>query len=111
MPFIERGSDGKILTLHRHAQANAQEFLSPTDPQVLDFINEDHDEAKSKWTLAESDGYIARVTEDLIHLLISKKVILFKELPEPVQHKLLAREKLRSCLNFSAYNTIQDDED
>ncbi len=38
---------------------------------------------------------MSRVTEDLIDLLISKKVIDFSELPEQAQRKLLFRKSLR----------------
>ncbi|WP_188149633.1 hypothetical protein [Teredinibacter waterburyi] len=52
-----------------------------------------------KKALAASDQDIARVAEDLIQLLIAKKVILFTELPEAVQAKLVSREALRNKLD------------
>ncbi len=48
--------------------------------------------------LKNSDADLARVTEDLISLLVQKGIILFTELPEAVQVKLLDREKLREKL-------------
>ena len=48
--------------------------------------------------LAQSDAELARVTEDLISVLVKKGAILFTDLPEAVQAKLLDRETLRSKL-------------
>ncbi|WP_156495336.1 MULTISPECIES: hypothetical protein [unclassified Oleiphilus] len=48
--------------------------------------------------LQDSDVDLARVTEDLISLLVQKGIILFTELPSAVQAKLVDREKLREKL-------------
>jgi hypothetical protein len=46
-----------------------------------------------------------------VHLLISKNIILFTDLPPVVQKKLLAREKLRSNLTDDVQdNFLHDDE-
>jgi hypothetical protein len=63
-----------------------------------------------KRALAESDQEIARVTEDLIHLLVSKNLILFTDLPPVVQQKLLDRERLRSHLQQREDNFLDDSE-
>jgi len=60
--------------------------------------------------LKNSDLEIARVTEDLIYLLVQKNVILFTELPEIVQDKLLSREKLRDKLSGAIISPLSDDE-
>ena len=49
--------------------------------------------------LVESDQSTVRVLEDVIDLLIQKNVILFTELPEAAQAKLMARRGLRKSLN------------
>jgi len=64
----------------------------------------------AKETLAESDKDIARVTEDLIQLMINKNLILFTDLPNAVQQKLLGREKLRSHLNQQNNSFLDDSE-
>jgi len=58
--------------------------------------------------LQQSDGDIARVTEDLICLLVQKSVILFTDLPEIVQEKLLSREKLRDQLNAGSVSILSE---
>jgi hypothetical protein len=48
--------------------------------------------------LSETDADLARVTEDLINLLVQKGVILFTDLPPAAQAKLLARQQTRAAL-------------
>ena len=60
--------------------------------------------------LQRSDTDIARVTEDLIYLLVQKNIILFTELPDVVQAKLLSREKLRDKLSAQTVPLLSDDE-
>ena len=60
--------------------------------------------------LQSSDADIARVTEDLIYLLIQKNIILFTELPEVVQTKLLSREQLRGELGQQVISPLSDQE-
>lgn len=45
-----------------------------------------------------SDASVVRVLEDLIDLLIAKQIILFTELPQDAQAKLLGRKELRARL-------------
>lgn len=60
--------------------------------------------------LADSDAELARVTEDLISLLVKKGTILFTDLPEAVQTKLLEREKLRHALDDTSISFLSEDE-
>ena len=52
-------------------------------------------------TLEASDQDLVRVLEDVVELLIQKGVILFTELPESAQQKILHRQQLRSDLSHS----------
>ena len=45
-----------------------------------------------------ADNAIVRVLEDLIDLLIDKKLILFTELPAAAQEKLSGRKRIRQQL-------------
>lgn len=60
--------------------------------------------------LTQSDAELARVTEDLISVLVQKGTILFTDLPEAVQTKLLDREALRDKLDGSKVPFLSDDE-
>ena len=110
MPYIRRSHDGSIHSIAQDADDNHTEYLQPTSPELAEFLGDNSDISNTKQTLAESDGDIARVTEDLIDLLIQKNLILFTELPKPVQEKLLTRAKLRSHLNKSDFNFLDDSE-
>ena len=68
------------------------------------------DDERVRLALQESDAEVARITEDLVYLLVKKNVILFTELPEVVQEKLISREKLRSKLQASIPPIISEDE-
>tara|TARA_R110002072_G_scaffold100183_2_gene220559 strand:+ start:43031 stop:43255 length:225 start_codon:yes stop_codon:yes gene_type:complete len=60
--------------------------------------------------LADSDAALARVTEDLIGLLVKKGTILFTDLPDAVQVKLLEREELRHKLDDTNVSFLSEDE-
>jgi hypothetical protein len=113
MPYIQRDTDGLIISLKRIADDVHVDFLSATHAEVINFLTDGTEldaNTSAKETLLESDQGFARATEDLIHLLIQKNMILFTELPAEVQTKMLAREKLRSNLNNSPYNFLDNSE-
>ncbi|BFM11182.1 hypothetical protein R50072_13350 [Simiduia litorea] len=111
MPYVKRDSAGRIVSLHGSAE-EAGEQLSASHPEVERFLAQTTMPTPDayKRALAESDQDIARITEDLIHLLISKNLILFTDLPNVVQQKLLDREKLRSHLQEAEDNFLDDSE-
>lgn len=109
MPYVIRNTDGKITALLNESAIGAEEFLPANHPEIDDFLDKST-QSDPKLALAESDRDIARVTEDLIHLLIAKNLILFTELPPAVQQKLLNRERLRSSLNGSIDNFLDEEE-
>ena len=56
---------------------------------------------KDTHSLSSSDAGLARVTEDLIELLIARGVIRFTDLPLAAQNKLLERKETRARLSNS----------
>lgn len=77
--------------------------LPPDDPQyctwdstkwTVDTTAKEKDIAKQ--SLADTDKYMARITEDLIDILISKKIISESDIPKSVSDKLNERKVLRS---------------
>ena len=56
-------------------------------------------DAASQRALDESDAGLARVTEDLIDILISRGVIQFTDFPPGAQAKLLERRQTRATLS------------
>lgn len=53
----------------------------------------------SHQALADSDAGLARVTEDLIDILITRGVIQFTDFPPAAQAKLLERRQTRATLS------------
>jgi hypothetical protein len=111
MPYIKRNLDGSIGSLSLSLNDEHPERIAATDHDLIEFLSFNNETEISKFALSESDKDIARITEDLVHLLISKNILLFTELPPVVQKKLLAREKLRSNLTGGVQdNFLHDDE-
>ena len=110
MPYVKRDPNDNIVSITQKTGGEHTEYLSPTSDEIVDFLSANNEADLSKYALAESDRDIARVTEDLIHLLISKNIILFTDLPDRVQQKLLNREKLRSSLSDGMNNFLDDEE-
>lgn len=50
-------------------------------------------------SLADSDASVARITEDLIDILITRGVIQFTDFPPAAQAKLLQRRHTRETLS------------
>lgn len=108
MPYIKRDSNGSIYSIAKKQDAKHTEFIAATSDELIIFLTQQPVIEEAKQTLAESDKDIARITEDLIQLMINKNLILFTDLPDAVQQKLLSREKLRSHL-YQQNNSFLDD--
>ncbi len=95
MPFVHKDAAGKILAVYTDPVEGAQE-VSPDDPALKEFIQSNIPGAAgggNEWM--ESDLALARVIEDLIEVLIDKKVIMFTDFPEGAQKKLRDRRGRR----------------
>jgi hypothetical protein len=107
MPFVERSADGKIIALRTTAGPNAVEEKSINDEEILAFLKDNLDNTFIKSLLAHTDTGLIRLLEDLIALLTKKNIILFTELPEKAQEKIIEREKIRE--KISSPDIIVDD--
>ena len=95
MLYIERDADGTITAIYNAPQANAREEKTAFDDEILDFLNNAGTDDPKKLLLSLSDKGMIRLVEDLIDLLIRKKVILYTELPQHAQEKMKERARLR----------------
>lgn len=111
MPYVNRDNKGAIVAVAQRSDEQHQEYLGPTSEELIRFVSAIDCKIQSRSALAESDRDLARVTEDLIKLLISKNLLVFTELPQAVQDKLLGREKLRTSLLVEKNSFLIDDED
>lgn len=110
MPYIKRDANGHIYSIAQQRDSNHIEFIAATSQELVTFLTQQPAIDGTKRILAESDSDIARVTEDLIQLMINKNLILFTDLPDAVQQKLLSREKLRSHLHQNNNSFLDDSE-
>jgi len=87
-------SNGQVLRIAR-GEAPTEPGWQPTtpaDPLVRAFLATVDVDANP---LAVTDAGIARITEDLIDVLIDKGVLQFTDLPQAAQNKLLDRRRTR----------------
>jgi len=99
MLFIERDKIGNIIALHVKPEANAREQKAIMDDEILAFLNKSVDTDPWVQLLSLSDMSIIRILEDLIDLLIRKKVIMLTDLPEEAQTKISERKRVREKLD------------
>jgi len=104
MPYVFRNSDGRIIGLSDEVPDGGAEELALSDPEVLEFLE------KAKQELSSTDADTIRVIEDLVDVLIQKKLILLTDLPVPAQQKLTERQKIRHEMNVLD-NLMVDEED
>ena len=96
MPYVIRNEHGKVTVLTDKAGASS-EFLAAEHPEVLAFLTAPQGDAANVEMLL-ADLKMIRVIEDLIDILISKNIIIFSELPLPVQQKILLKKGYRDKL-------------
>lgn len=109
MPYIRRDAQGRIIAVFDSPQTDANEIMSPTAPELMNFLGQVNDPNSAKTVLSSSDLALIRVLEDLINTLIDQGAILFTDLPPAAREKLANREKIRDHLN-SLENLMNDDQ-
>jgi len=92
MLYVERGSDGNIIALHKSQTPVALEQMLSTDDEVLAFFNS---AGSVEQLMAMTDFATVRIIEDIIDLLVHKNIINFTELPEHAQRRIRERKQLR----------------
>lgn len=93
--FVKRNATGSICAVSLEKTTDINEPISGNSPELARFIGAEQ-RLPELDPLRESDLAMSRVLEDLIDLLIDKKLIQFTELPAMAQQKLLARQSLRT---------------
>jgi len=92
MPFVKREDSGKIAAVSLNETDEFTEFVDAESAELEVFFE---DVRPSSDSLRESDTDLVRVLEDLIEVLTSKGVLMFTELPESAQQKIMFRKRLR----------------
>lgn len=101
MPYVRRDEDGRIIALLANA-AEADESLPADHPEVIAFLSGSAADALSERTdgilSIAGDLRMVRVIEDLIEVLIEKRVINFTDLPQAARDKIMMRRQWREQL-------------
>ena len=108
MIYVERNDAGEIIALHKSSTNSATEQKQLSDSEVIAFLESNHDAGPIKTLLSATDPGMIRVIDDLVDVLVTKKIIKFTDLPDEAQQKLFNRKKVRSDLNKDTI--IMDDE-
>jgi hypothetical protein len=96
MPFVTRNAEGKVESVHANPTDTALEELPHGHPDLLDFLGISARAIIDADPWIKADLSLARVTEDLLTILMERGVISFTDLPIGAQEKLIARQGLRS---------------
>ena len=100
MPFVQRDQDGEIIAVSYSRDGACDEEVTSEDPALGRFLAS----LRSPQTeLSGSDLSFIRVLEDLIDLLVDRKIIELADLPEDARKKLSHRKALRDKSALSAF--------
>ena len=109
MPFVKRNAEGAIVAASHGAEGDCVEEISEAELLASGFVDRLFgSEGSESRQLASSDLELVRVIEDVVGLLVEKGFILFTELPESAQKKVLTRQQLRSRIG-SSLDLLGDD--
>ncbi len=97
MPYAKRDETGRLIALLAAPEPGAHEQIDADHPEVAQFLG-----GKARSHIADTDANMARVTEDLIDVLVARGVVMFTDLPPIAQRKLLERRKIREQRDAAA---------
>ena len=110
MPFVKRDATGRIVGLFRERSAEAAEYLASDHPEIAEFADPDSGR-NERSSMRHSDLEMIRVYEDLIDILISKRIVVLTDFPTAAQEKLVRRKRLRSSLSSLTEVLAPEDDD
>jgi len=110
MTYAKRNTEGHIVALFNEESEEGLEQLSWNEPEVIRFLAQSSQDNETLTFLQQSDLDLVRVVEDLIELLVDKSLIMFTELPQPAQQKLLGRKRARESLNENSALMVAENE-
>jgi FMN phosphatase YigB (HAD superfamily) len=110
MPFVKRDAGGRIVALYRERTDEAAEYLAAGHPEIAEFAEPDSARGE-RTTMLQSDLEMIRVYEDLIDILISKRIVVLTDFPTRAQEKLVRRKRLRSSLSSLTDVLAPEDDD
>jgi FMN phosphatase YigB (HAD superfamily) len=110
MPFVKRDASGRVVALFRERSDEAPEYLAVNSPEIAEFSDPDAPRGERS-NMLQSDLEMIRVYEDLIDILISKRIVVLTDFPTKAQEKLVRRKRLRSSLSTLTEVLAPEDDD
>lgn len=107
--YVIKDESGKItgLSLTRTVGAEAAD---PQDPELRAFLELADPSLSASSQLQALDGASIRILEDLIDVLVDRGTLIFTDLPEAAQQRLLERKLLRKMVRKERGLPEPDDE-
>jgi hypothetical protein len=103
MPYVARDDQGLIIDVQERETESAYEQVGLDDPELIFYLNANLDDGlgreEIRAELEASDRELIRVIEDVVTVLIDKRVFMLTDLPAAAQQKLARRYNLRSKLS------------
>ena len=109
MPYVARDDQGQIIDVQERETEAAYEQVALDDPELVSYLNDGLEDGEAREEL-RADLEFIRVIEDVITVLIDKRVFMLTDLPAAAQQKLARRYNLRSKLSDLG-SIISDHED
>lgn len=110
MPYVYRDDQGVVQAVYAEPVDGCEE-VAADDPGLREFMQRTVPTLDLADEWVQSDLALARVLEDLIHVLMEKKVILFTDFPEGAQQKLRERQRLRDQVTYVEQLFGESDDD
>ena len=103
MPYVARDDQGQIIDVKEQETESAYEQVPLDDPELVSYLHSASGGTSQpeviRAELEASDLEFIRVIEDVITVLIDKRVFMLTDLPAAAQEKLARRYHLRSALS------------
>lgn len=99
MIFVSRNSQQKIIALYCESGDDHDEELNINSSEVIAFLKILESTTPNYLDLLQSDLEFIRVIDDLIEVLLKKKVIAITDFPKPVLAKMMTRQGIRDQLS------------
>jgi hypothetical protein len=103
MPYVTRNDQGQIIEVAERKTQGAREQVALDDPDLIAFLTSGAEGSgptgNIRAALEASDLELIRVIEDVITVLIDKRIFMLTDLPPAAQQKLARRYNLRSKLS------------
>lgn len=107
--YVIKDETGKVTGLSLSKTLGA-EVADPQDPALRAFLELADPSLSASAQLQALDGASIRILEDLIDVLVDRGTLIFTDLPEAAQQRLLERKMLRKLVRSEKGLPEPDDE-